>query len=387
MERLAYGVISENYKGYSAQVEGLLEAYPATTRRRVDADGVFPPDGCLSKVGIDLVGAGAVGLGFFRDKVLADPVLAGKYARSELGFVFTSDKFHDVPLGDFRNGITIIAPRDALKKYKAANPATRMDCLPVDLVSSPSREAMLASAAKFEASGCNRDAAQKIKALDYSLLMLLGGRVQGEDGKWMENDEAAFEDEAVEVLRRARGRNILVGTHGLRTFTRSDGALCFGPMFEFLRVLRHNMRRGQMAVVLSQHISGGQLAPVVSEIVNGDVLTHCLDRDGSSYSFILCDAIAKGADIYATAEQMTLPADMRALGADMRKMRPSYWAQTVPSNVDSYRAIRRRIMFGLPLRDAREVFAKYKGERDRRELDRDSRRGFLEAAGVRLIHR
>ncbi|MDR1477086.1 MAG: hypothetical protein LBI17_03085 [Rickettsiales bacterium] len=387
MDRIAIGITSVRYKGYTEQVKGLLDTYPAAARRVVDSDS----DGSLGLRGlpegtrVDVIAAGGFGLEFLRSKVLADPRFRSMRERGDIGFVFTSDKFHNIPLSGFES-ILMLAPERAIRRFKRENPGVSIKGLPVDLTSSPSRGAMLASADEF-ADG-DRDAAREIEAFDYRLLMLLGGRVQDEDGNWKENEPAVFAKEAGRTLRRARGANILVGTHGLRSFTRSDGTNSFAPIHAFVDTLRSNVRRGQRILLLSQkEIDRKTRAPALVEIERSGMFRYSLDGRGSPYNFILRDAAGKGAAICATAEQMTLPAELAALGADMRKLHPSYWALTVPSNVETYRSIRRKAALGMKLSGAAEVFAKYKGKRDAKEASLERREDFLRAAGVYQKHK
>jgi hypothetical protein len=175
------------------------------------------------------------------------------------------------------------------------------------------------------------------------------------------------------MMERAGGQDILVGTHGLRTFTKSDGSNDFAPFNEFARTVRRRMREGQKVAMLAQEETNNAINPLNpsfimffregSEIGLADL---SLENTGGAYEFMLLDAIQKRVPLRFTAEQMNFIPEMLELGGDISNVDCSCWGLSTPSNLDTNRILLEKARNGIAPLNARDAFVLMKKDESKR---------------------
>ncbi|MDR1694880.1 MAG: hypothetical protein LBR70_06820 [Lactobacillaceae bacterium] len=318
---------------------------------------------------INLISAGKFGVDFYNDVILADDELKNFYLNNRIEFVWSSDRYYDVDLSGFSNGMAIIMPESEIAKYKEQIGKLPIDTIGVDLVAAADGASMDASAEQFAES--NIKAAEVISGFDYKVAEFLGGRVQLPDGGWKENTLEVFAQEAKELLERAAGGNIVVGTHGLRTFTNGDKSNDFGAYNAFVETLVDGLAEGQKVMLITKDLREDSRVSVLQTLskADGEIVSdkYDLEDKGSSYNFLLRDAANKNAKARVTGEQMNFPTEFLSVGGDSRNIEPAMWDLTVPSNVEAYEKIDKKTKAGEKLITAQDAYSEYVSSEAARE--------------------
>ena len=161
----------------------------------------------------------------------------------------------------------------------------------------------------------NQDKIEKLKNIisNTSSLFYLGGRGPGFEGNKEFNTEA-FKHFAQESLNKLNGQgNLVVFTHGLRTFTDINRNNMFEPVNAMYQYIQENLQEGQKAYIFSQNeIEGNKRTPILKEITKEGI--NDIEIKGNPYNWSLIQAQQNGQSVYATQEQQNFPIEALSAG-------------------------------------------------------------------------
>ena len=173
---------------------------------------------------------------------------------------------------------------------------------------------------------------------DTPCLFYLGGRGSGFAGNKEFNTEA-FKHFAQESLKELNGQgNLVVFTHGLRTFTDIDGNNMFEPVNNMYQYIQENLQEGQKAYIFSQNEKeGNKRTPILKEITKEGI--NDIEIKGNPYNWSLIQAQQNGQSVYATQEQQNFPIEARKAGISGEKINGIAWSLQAGIHQDLYKAI------------------------------------------------
>ena len=174
---------------------------------------------------------------------------------------------------------------------------------------------------------------------DTPCLFYLGGRGKGFKGN-KEVTSEAFEHFAQESLNKLNGQgNLVVFTHGLRTFTDIDSNNMFEPVNNMYQYIQENLQEGQKAYIFSQNeIEGNKRTPILKEITKEGI--NDIEIKGNPYNWSLIQAQQNGQSVYATQEQQNFPIEARKAGISGEKINGIAWSLQAGIHQDLYTAIK-----------------------------------------------
>lgn len=346
------GITSDVKKGYTSSVNAIVSVYGGSGKT-MDLSDPNLMNEIASAIGpMDIISCADFGITAFAG-LMENEDIASKNKNKEIEFVISTDKYYDVSLHPFVNGLTILAPVSALDKYRKQYPDLPITYIPVDIVACAIKDDMRNSAYDFILE--NVGLARSFASIKPKYFYFLGGRVQTGVDQWKENTIDIFRDEAVNVLLHAKGENCVISTHGLRTFTNGSAYNDFAAFDAFVDELKLGVVPEQNIFVFAQEDMGEKSRKPVLLIINKDGVKS-IDVNGNAYYFALMMAIENQAKVKVTVEQMNFLPEFLNLGGDFSNMEPSYWDLSVDSNIETYEAVMEKYKNGETILDARAAW-------------------------------
>ena len=177
----------------------------------------------------------------------------------------------------------------------------------------------------------NQDKIEELKNIvsNTSSLFYLGGRGPGFEGNKEFNTEA-FKHFAQKSLNELNGQgNLVVFTHGLRTFTDINRNNMFEPVNAMYQYIQENLQEGQKAYIFSQNeIEGNKRTPILKEITKEGI--NDIEIKGNPYNWSLIQAQQNGQSVYATQEQQNFPIEALSAGIKNTHINGIEWALQDP---------------------------------------------------------
>ena len=207
--------------------------------------------------------------------------------------------------GDNFNGIEnldVITQETEEKVNSVVGTGKNIQTYHVDIAAYVDSNKMQNDAQNFEKN--NQDKIEELKNIvaNTSSLFYLGGRGPGFEGN-KEVTSEAFKHFAQESLNKLNGQeNLVIFTHGLRTFTDINKNNMFEPVETMYQYIQENLQEGQKAYIFSQNEKeGNKRTPVLKEITNEGI--RDIEIKGNPYNWSLIQAQQNGQSVYATQEQ------------------------------------------------------------------------------------
>jgi len=343
INRQALGLVfpKGHHAGYTNATLALLSAYKLSQTAEITdlninglkrADMLFPDPGfnwgALRKIDdaietgakFDIVTAGPVGLEFMLKSMLFDTQqIYGAIARRQIRLVWVSEKFYDIdsyywqprssPFVNLPKGsLTMLVPEYAKQRYMEKCPPKLAECIrfgEIDCMASEDKDKLLYRAYDdFEAQNTGKDgdfdAKKFVDDLSASYFFQLGGGLKTETGKLIQNDPCEFARMAQVVAEQAKGGNILVATHGLRTFeNKSDKAFN-----KFRHSLHDRLAPGQTAHIFGQNYNAKrEKIPTLFNIKGANPNFGIVPYKGNAYGFLCVCAKMDDLRVGATSDQ------------------------------------------------------------------------------------
>ncbi len=354
------GVVNEKeYKGYSSTVKALLEN---VKNKEIIDIGETSIEEAIKKISeekylVNVVSAADMGIKFFNE--------LGKLKKKNISYVLSSDKFYDIELKNL-NDLTVIAPEEAIEKYRVKNNKVSISGYNADLVASPTKEEMYKRANDFIAKNPVVDDFV-FSALDLGgKVFFMGGRVSLPDGSFKENSTRVF-SEAGRMFAED-GRNGVVVFHGLRSFTKGDKSNDFAPVEAFYDSVKRNMKDSQNIILITKRLDddGNRISTLKTlRKFDGIIFSNNYDINDSEfgaadYYYLLTEAVRRKLDLTVTIEQMNFVPEALELGANREKLCPYKWELRVPSNEATYQ----KVFDGKNVRTQKQAFEDYVRNKD-----------------------
>jgi|GEM_PF-4315948 len=390
--------------GYTNAVKALLAAYTSSQTTEItdlDANGAeekfgpgfiwLEPNAKALKVlreaaeaedsgKFDIITAGPVGLRFLKSSLIYPPhSIHDAISRKQARVFWVSEKFYEESLSIFQTlpegSVAMLVPEQVKQRYikEYPTPAELIRFGEIDYMASEDREKMKQAADDFFSANTGENgsfnAREFFATTEAKYLFMLGGGLKDEKGNAIPNDPKEFARMAEAVETAALDRDILVTTHGLRTFAgNSDTAFK-----KFLIRLRKLLQRRQSACVFGQEFVNGEKIPTLFRLHGSN------GRGGSNMSKIPYKGNAHNAlcfhaalspetiEVGATADQaLALPEHLARGGAgdlfstflwDMCDAEANANAALVEDKIKSYVPTVEDVLAGYtPMKDAKEKF-------------------------------
>lgn len=185
---------------------------------------------------------------------------------------------------------------------------------------------------------------EEFEHLKENGIAFIGGRVQKQDGSWIENNPEVFVNTAKFLM--SQGVRVFA-THGLRSFTKSDKTNNFAAINAFYDIIKEKLSDDESAYIFTQEEKDDKTTrtPVLKKITKqaGKTIDECsknTDIIGNPYNYLLCLADDQKLPIYPTIEQTTLASEAVAVGVKPEKIIPlgeeQKWTLFVESNLEAY---------------------------------------------------
>lgn len=173
---------------------------------------------------------------------------------------------------------------------------------------------------------------------DTPCLFYLGGRGLGFAGNKEFNTET-FKHFAQESLKELNGQgNLVVFTHGLRTFTDINSNNMFEPVNTMYQYIQENLQEGQKAYIFSQNEKeGNKRTPILKEITKEGI--NDIEIKGNPYNWSLIQAQQNGQSVYATQEQQNFPIEALSAGIKNTNIKGIKWALQADIHEDLYKDV------------------------------------------------
>lgn len=315
---------------------------------------------------IKMIGAGNAGILAFNN--------SAKISRN-IEFFLAIDRFYDTKLPE---GVlvNILAPKSEIEMFQKNNPSTKITGHHCDMVASPSADNIRMQSSIFEENPKNIGLISQgfdngfWRVEDRGVIFFLGGRVQLPDGTWKNNNAETFKQAAIEIMSIADGRDLLVISHGLRSFTdwkRVDGNDISVPNKECMDAFTKELA-SRVSPMMGGEEGGHQKVYILTKNDANETILKCFQErkcdvfdlvvHGNPYHYVLKKAAELGASLEYTCEQMNLPSEFKAIGGDLKKVFPYFWDIST-ENIN--KIVNERIINieeGKPLISASDIFEK-----------------------------
>ncbi len=252
-----------------------------------------------------------------------------KYTYKNIKFILDTEKIND---NDNFNGIEnldVITQETEEKVNSVIDTGKNITTHVVDIAAYADANKIQNDAQNFEKN--NQDKIEELKNIvsNTSSLFYLGGRGPGFAGNKEFNTEA-FKHFAQESLNKLNGQgNLVVFTHGLRTFTDIDKNNMFEPVNNMYQYIQENLQEGQKAYIFSQNeIEGNKRTPILKEITKEGI--NDIEIKGNPYNWSLIQAQQNGQSVYATQEQQNFPIEALSAGIKNTNINGIEWALQDP---------------------------------------------------------
>jgi hypothetical protein len=300
------------------------------------------------------------GMEFF-NKILDDAEIKDAYQTGKLKFTITSDRENKVSLEKFTNGIYAMLPQYDIDSYKGKNPSAKILGSNVDLLACESIEKLEAGANSF--AEANPVALAALEKVAPTRLLALGGRVQHLEGHFQENTVEAFEYAAQEELNRLNGKNGLITTHGLRSFTKSDGSNDMAPVKAFINKMQQGLQAEQKLLIFTKVVAAdGKGRDTKVLLLEGGNNTQVIEAqaNANAYNYLIKYAVEHKLPMSVTEEQTTFPSEVvKFAGCDrgvLKTVEPIRWDITIPSTHKFYENLTNKLTEKARIVDAEEAY-------------------------------
>ncbi|MDR3126792.1 MAG: hypothetical protein LBT92_04135 [Rickettsiales bacterium] len=394
ISRDAISLITDNgtYAGYTTAVNSMAAAYDreaeAVAITDIDADGskLRTREGLLAAPAnraaieaitfaikdndedrcIDILAAGPHGLRFVIDASMHNPSIYKAASAGKLRLVYTTEQFYDAKLPCFPGKAVMLVNDYTKKQYLYANPSITdsVEFVAMDSMPAEPKSAMDARADKFMEQ--NRggdgmlDAAKLMSEFGASTVAFMGGQMKDAAGKPIRLTPEACIDFANRLVVESGEGNIIVGTHGIRTF--ADGII---PFDCFLGEMAMKLPADRKAALFGResHMVNGEPKLVERLFVLGGKNMYSLGFSGVPYNALLRHAVEKGMDAVYTADQALGAKEFERQGGDPARFRYDFWPVNSAATELASRAVMGKIAAGEKVLDSAEALAEYEMRR------------------------
>jgi len=358
INRRAIGLIfpGTQHVGYTNAVKALLPVYTSSQTTEItdlDANGAeekFGPGfiwlepnakalGSLREAAeaedggkFDIITAGPVGLRFLKSALIYPPhSIHDAISRKQARVFWVSEKFYEEPLSIFQTlpegSVAMLVPEQVKQRYmkEYPDPAKLIRFGEIDYMASEDRAKMKQAADDFFSANMGGDGAfdahEFFATTKAKYLFMLGGGLKDEKGNAIPNDPGEFARMADIAAMAARDRDILVTTHGLRTFAGNSDA----AFKKFITRLGRRLQHPQTACVFGQEFIDGEKIPTLFRLYGnngrGGSNMGKIPYKGNAHNALCFHAATspEAIEIGATADQaLALPEHLKRGGAGDR---------------------------------------------------------------------
>ena len=264
--------------------------------------------------------------------------IQSQFKGQKVKYAFNTERINE---GDNFNGIEnldVITQETEEKVNSVVGTGKNIQTYHVDIAAYVDSNKMQNDAQNFEKN--NQDKIEELKNIvaNTSSLFYLGGRGPGFEGN-KEVTSETFKHFAQESLNKLNGQeNLVIFTHGLRTFTDINKNNMFEPVETMYQYIQENLQEGQKAYIFSQNEKeGNKRTPVLKEITNEGI--RDIEIKGNPYNWSLIQAQQNGQSVYATQEQQNFPIEALSAGIKNTHINGIKWALQADIHKDLYTAI------------------------------------------------
>ncbi len=201
----------------------------------------------------------------------------------------------------------------------------------VDIYACANYKNMQSSAEIFKKENTNKYAELEEIVKNTPCLFYLGGRGEGFPKNTIQ-DFNTFADSAVDQLNklssnstRSPKHNLVIFTHGLRSFTHAEGNQNdFEPIETMYKHIQDNLQKEQTAYIFSQNLTkDSKRTSVLKKITKNGI--QDIEIKGNPYSWSLFQAKENGQYVSATEEQQNFPIEALLVGIKKNKINGIKW--------------------------------------------------------------
>lgn len=201
----------------------------------------------------------------------------------------------------------------------------------VDIYACANYKNMQSSEEIFKKENTNKYAELEEIVKNTPCLFYLGGRGEGFPKNTIQ-DFNKFADSAMDQLNklssnstRSPKNNLVIFTHGLRSFTHAEGNQNdFEPIEAMYKHIQDNLQKEQTAYIFSQNLTkDGKRTPILKKITKNGI--QDIEIKENPYSWSLFQAKENGQYVSATEEQQNFPIEALLVGIEKNKIKGIEW--------------------------------------------------------------
>ena len=257
--------------------------------------------------------------------------IQNKLKGKNVQYVLNTDRINDKDTFNGIKNLDIITQDTEEKVNSILGTGENIKTHTVDIAACINYKNMQSSAEIFKKENTNKYAELEEIVKNTPCLFYLGGRGEGFPKNTIQ-DFNTFADSAIKQLNelqdnstRSPKNNLVIFTHGLRSFTHAEGNQNdFEPIETMYKHIQENLQEEQIAYIFSQNLTeDGKRTSVLKKITKNGI--QDIEIKGNPYSWSLFQAKENGQYVSATEEQQNFPIEALLVGIEKNKINGIKW--------------------------------------------------------------
>lgn len=245
----------------------------------------------------------------------------------------------------------------------------------VDIYACANYKNMQSSAEIFRKENINKYAELEEIVKNTPCLFYLGGRGEGFPDNTIQ-DFNTFADSAMDQLNelssnstRSPKNNLVIFTHGLRSFTHAEGNQNdFEPIETMYKHIQDNLQKEQTAYIFSQNLTkDGKRTSVLKKITKNGI--QDIEIKGNPYSWSLFQAKENGQYVSATEEQQNFPIETLLVGIEKNKINGIKWNLQADNHHELYDNVSKKDNLKTSAKEFTTILSQNKQKTQKKQQD------------------
>ena len=260
------------------------------------------------------------------------------YTYKKIKFILNTEKFNNGDTFNSIENLEVITQEKEEKVKSIIGTGKNIKTYTVDIAACADANKIQKDAKKFETDNAKISNGLKAILKSTSSLFYLGGRGPGFEGDEVKNTIAFLNFAYTALLNTKKKENLVIFTHGLRSFTDINNKNMFIPIQIMYKYIQSNLQKGQQAYIFSQNLAkDGKRIPVLKQITKNEIKT--IKINGNAYNWSLIQAKQNNQNVYATEEQQNFPIEALSAGIKKNKINGIEWELQADIHKDLYEKV------------------------------------------------
>lgn len=269
-------------------------------------------------------------------------------------FILNTEKINDGDTFNDIENLEVITQEKEEKVKSIIGTGKNIKTHTVDIAACGDADKIQKDAKKFELDNIKIINGLKAILKSTSSLFYLGGRGPGFEGDEIKNTIAFLNFAYTALLNTKKKENLVIFTHGLRSFTDINNKNMFIPIQIMYKYIQSNLQEGQQAYIFSQNLAkDGKRIPVLKQITKNEIKT--IKINGNAYNWSLIQAKQNNQNVYATEEQQNFPIEALSAGIKKNKINGIEWELQADIHKDLYEKVLKKDNFKISANSIKNI--------------------------------